>query len=145
MIVREIMTAHVDVIHPENTLEEAARKMKALDVGLLPVHDGERVVGMLSDRDIAVRSVAQGEDPTRDRVADVMTHDVVYCFDDQPIAAAASLMKEHQIRRLLVVDRNHKLAGIVSLGDVAVETGDDRLAGNILERVSEPAQPNLVT
>jgi CBS domain-containing protein len=116
--------------------------MRDRDIGLLPVcSDDDRLVGMLSDRDIAVRAVAEGLDPWTCKVRDVMTPNIVYCTEDQDVAEAAQLMKENQIRRLVVLDRNKQLAGIVSLGDLAVESGDEQLAGNALEAVSEPAAP----
>jgi len=85
-----------------------------------------------------VRSVSKGQDPWRDRVRDVMTAEVVYCFEDQEAEEAAKLMKEKQIRRLPVLNRDKRLVGIVSLGDLAVQTGDDKMAGDTLEKVSQP-------
>jgi CBS domain-containing protein len=141
MQLKEIMTRGVNVISPEATLKEAAEKMKNLDVGPLPVCDGERLVGMLTDRDITVRVVAAGCDPSTTKVGDVMTPEVVYCFEDQSVEEAAKLMEEQQIRRLPVLNRNKWLVGIISLGDLAVDTGDRQLAGKVLEQVSEPAEP----
>jgi CBS domain-containing protein len=141
MRVKEVMTTGVEVIHPDSTLHEAAARMKALDIGLLPVGDGGRLVGMLTDRDITVRATAEGEDPTAIRVRDIMTEGVLYCFEDQLVAEAAQLMQEHQVRRLVVLDRDKRLVGIVSLGDLAVETGDEELAAQTLGQVSEPTPP----
>ena len=142
MQVREIMTRGVEVIHPNNTLEEAARRMKELDIGPLPVCENNRPVGMLTDRDIAVRSTAQGEDPTMDRVRDVMTSEVISCFEDEDVAVAARLMKQKQVRRLLVLSReDNRLVGILSLDDLAVRTGDEVVSGNTLEGVAWPAVP----
>jgi CBS domain-containing protein len=93
---------------------------------------------MLTDRDIAIRSVAEGRDPRADRVKDVMTPGIVYCFDDQDVVEVAELMRDKQVRRLPVLNRDKQLVGIVSLGDLAVEAGDDALAGHALEGVSEP-------
>lgn len=143
MRVSDVMTRGVECTRPDATLREAAGRMKELDVGALPVcGDNDRLVGMITDRDVTVRSTAAGSDPGAAHVRDVMTPDVVYCFEDQDVAEAARLMKESQIRRLVVLDRDKRLVGIVSLGDLAVETGDEVLAGNTLEAVSEPAQPN---
>src|SRR5262245_23000408 len=142
MLVKDVMTRRVEVIHPDSTLQEAAERMKELDVGPLPVCDGDRLIGMITDRDITVRSTAQGQDPWTDRVRDAMTPGVIYCFEDQEVAEAARLMKDEQVRRLLVLNRDKWLVGIVSLGDLAVETGDDQLAGDTLEAVSEPNRPN---
>jgi CBS domain-containing protein len=141
MQLKEIMTREVNVIPPEATLKKAAEKMKNLDVGPLPVCDGEWLVGMLTDRDIIIRAVAAGRDPSTTKVRDVMTPEVVYCFEDQNVEEAAQLMEENQIRRLPVLNRNKWLVGIVSLGDLAVDTGDRQLVGKVLEQVSEPAEP----
>ena len=142
MQVREIMTPHVEVIHPEATLKEAAEKMSRLEIGPLPVCDGERLVGMLTDRDITIRATARGCDPNTTKVREAMTAEVVYCFADQEVRIAAQMMEMRQIRRVPVLDREKRLVGIVSLGDLAVETQDQHLAGKTLEDVSEPGKPN---
>ena len=123
-------------------MREAAEKMRDLDVGFLPVCDGYRFIGVVTDRDIVVRGLAEGRDPAQ-AVADVMSTDVVYCYDDQDVSEAARVMEQHQIRRLLVLDRDKNLAGIVSLGDVVVETTDDAQAGKTLEAISEPSRPKV--
>src|SRR5437762_11404171 len=127
MVLREVMPPRVDVMHPDATLREAAAKMKSLDVGPIPVCDGERLQGMLTDRDITVRATAEGRDPNSTRVRDVMSPDVVYCFEDQDVQDAARVMEEHQIRRLVVLNRDKRLVGIMSLGDLAVHTEDEEL------------------
>ena len=140
MRVQEIMTKAVVCTHPHSTLEEAARRMKELDVGLLPVcGDGDRLSGMLSDRDICIRAVATGADPRTTLVREVMTPEVLYCFEDDDLERASRVMRDHQVRRLVVLDRAKKLAGIVSLGDLAIST-EEALAGHVLEGVSEPAK-----
>jgi len=139
MQVKDVMTRGAECVGPETTLQEAARKMKGLDVGPLPVCDNDHLVGMLTDRDITVRAVAEGKDPRTARVREAMTEGICYCFEDDDVADAARLMKEKQIRRLVVLTRDKRLAGIVSLGDLAVETGDEQLAGKTLEEVSQPA------
>ena len=136
MQVNEVMTRGVECVSPDATLQEAARKMKDLDVGPLPVCDKDRLAGILTDRDIVVRAVAEGRDPRSAHVRDVMTPDVVYCFEDQDVQEAARLMEEKQVRRLVVLDRAKRLVGIVSLGDLAVQTSDRDLAGKALEEVS---------
>jgi CBS domain-containing protein len=142
MQIHEIMTPDVEIIHPDGMLREAAEKMSRLDIGPLPVCDGARLVGMLTDRDITVRAIAKGHDPNTTKVREVMTPEVVYCFEDQDIETAAQMMETRQIRRLPVLNRDKRLVGIVSPGDLAVGTGDRKLAGETLERVSEPAEPN---
>jgi CBS domain-containing protein len=141
MQIRDVMTRGVTTIPPNATVVEAAEKMKALDVGTLPVFDGERIVGMITDRDITIRATALGLNPQSAHVREVMTPDLIYCTEDQDVHEAARLMEENQVRRLVVLDKNQKLRGIVSLGDLAVETHDEELAGEILEAVSEPSTP----
>jgi len=141
MNVSEVMTRHVECIDPDTNLQDAAAKMKDLNIGPLPVCENDRLVGMVTDRDITVRATAEGSDPHGTRVRDVMTPDVVYCFDDEDVSEAAHLMEENQIRRLLVLNRAKRLIGIVSLGDLAVETSDQQLSGQTLEAVSEPNRP----
>jgi CBS domain-containing protein len=139
MKINEVMTRRVEVVHPDATIEEAAEKMKSLDVGALPVCDGDRLQGMITDRDITVRATAEGYVPGFTKVRTVMTEDVQWCFDDEDVQAAAEIMQRAQIRRLPIVNREKRLVGIVSLGDVAVRTDDEQLSGEILEDVSEPA------
>ena len=141
MQLRDVMTRDVEVVHPNATLREAAEKMEALNVGPLPVCDGERLVGMVTDRDITVRATSAGLDPNEATVREVMSPEAAYCFEDQDTDEAARLMEERQIRRLVILDRDKRLVGIVSLGDLAVTTQDDQLSGEVLERVSEPAEP----
>ena len=141
MRVSEVMTRGAECTHPDATLQEAAAKMKSLDVGPLPVCDNDRLVGMVTDRDITIRATAEGDAPTDVRVRDVMTPEVIYCFEDALVGDAALLMQQKQVRRLLVLNRDKRLVGIVSLGDLAVKTGDKGLSGEALEQVSEPAQP----
>jgi CBS domain-containing protein len=141
MKLKEIMSRDVEVIHPNSMLQEAAGKMKTLDVGSLPVCDNRKLVGILTDRDIAVRAVAAGRDPKRTTVSDTMTPELVYCFEDQDVKEAAKMMERYQIRRLPILDRSQQLVGIVSLGDLAVETDNERMSGEVLEEVSEPAKP----
>jgi CBS domain-containing protein len=123
MQLKEIMTPGVEDISPEATLREAAEKMRHLDIGPLPVCDGDRLVGLLTDRDITVRAVAEGRDPATTRVREVMTPEVVYGYDNQDSRDAARLMEQYQIRRLPVLNHAKRLVGMVSLGDLAVHPG----------------------
>ena len=142
MQLKDVMTRQVEVISPDASLAEAARKMDQLDVGPLPVCDGQRLVGMVTDRDITVRATSAGKDPSTTPVREAMTRDVLYCFDDQDVSEAARLMRDQQVRRVPVLDHSKRLVGIASLGDLAVDTGNDRLSGGVLEGISEPAQPD---
>lgn len=139
MQLKDVMTRKVEVIHPDATIEEAAEKMKTADIGSLPVCDGDRLVGMITDRDITVRATAEGYVPGFTKVSLVMTEDLQFCFEDDDIQTAGEIMQKAQIRRLPVLNRDKRLVGIVSLGDVAVRAQDDQLSGEILEEVSEPA------
>jgi CBS domain-containing protein len=141
MQLRDVMTRDVDVVGPEAPIREAAMKMRALDVGPIPVCDGERLVGMLTDRDITVRAVAEGRDPNATPVRDVMTPEVAFCFEDQDVEQAASLMEQRQVRRIPVLNADKRLVGIVSLGDLALGTRDTERLGQTLEEVSAPAEP----
>jgi CBS domain-containing protein/sporulation protein YlmC with PRC-barrel domain len=139
--VKDILSRNVEVVHPEGTLWEAAQKMAALDVGMLPVRSADQLVGMLTDRDITVRATAEGRDPKTTRIHEVMTPEVIYVFEDDDVSEAAQIMTEQQIRRLVVLNQSKQLVGIVSLGDLAVHTGDTQQAGQTLEGVSEPSEP----
>jgi CBS domain-containing protein len=139
MQLKKIMTKQVDVISPETSIYEAAKRMRSLDVGALPVCDGDRLIGMLTDRDLAIRAVAEGCDPETTTAEETMSPGIIYCFEDQDSAEAERLMRESQVRRLPVVDHDKRLVGIVSLGDLAMKD-DISVAGETLERVSEPIQ-----
>ena len=136
MKVRDAMTTEVQLCTPDDTLRDAAEAMAALNCGLLPVTDNERLVGMISDRDIAIRGVAMGRGPDA-RIADAMTADVKYCFEDQDIEEVTSNMGDIQVRRLPVLNRKKQLVGIIALGDIArAQAGDGTAAA--LSRISRP-------
>jgi CBS domain-containing protein len=136
MLIRDAMTRGVRTIAPSATLQEAAQIMSMIDAGSLPVADDDRLVGMITDRDIAVRAVAQGKGPNA-LVSEVMTSEVKYCFDDEDIEEVSQNMGEIQVRRLPVMTREKRLVGIVSLGDIACAAeGPD--VGEALELISRP-------
>jgi CBS domain-containing protein len=139
MKLKEIMTKHVEAVGPDPPIQEAATRMRSLDVGVLPVFEGDRLVGMLTDRDLTLRAIAEGKDPKTTTVQEAMTADVAYCFEDQDVEEGQRIMKENQIRRLPVLNRDKLLVGIVSLGDFATRT-DEKRAGETLEKVSEPSR-----
>lgn len=134
MSIKQLMTAGVEVVAPHDSIRVAARKMADGDTGFIPVCDGKTLLGVITDRDIAVRAVAAGKQPDT-AVSEVMTEEVVYCFEDEAVERVAGLMKDREIRRVLVVDRSKRLVGVVSLGDLA-ETQPGQSA-EVLERVSE--------
>jgi CBS domain-containing protein len=141
MELREIMTRDVEVVSSDASLKDAASKMKSLDVGLIPVCDGDRLQGMLSDRDITIRATAEGRDPKTTKVSEVMSTDLAYCLEEQEVEEAVSLMEARQIRRVPILDQDKRLVGIVSLGDIAVHVRDRDLSGETLEEISAPAEP----
>lgn len=142
MQLREIMTHEVHAVPPQTSLRHAAQKMKSWDIGVLPVCENDKLIGVITDRDIAVRAVAEGKDPESCSVGNAMTPDLIYCYEDEDVERAAKLMEEKQIRRLPVMDRNHRLVGIVSLGDLATRQRDETLSHEVLEQVSQPNQPH---
>jgi CBS domain-containing protein len=140
MKLKEIMTTDVEVIRPESSVTEAAKKMRSLNIGALPVCDGRRLLGMVTDRDITVRAVAESRDPDNTLVRDCMSPEVVYCFEDQSAQEAERLMEEKQIRRLPVLTSEKQLAGIIALGDLATKTGDIQQIGRTVREISAPAR-----
>lgn len=141
MQLKDIMTRNPTCVSPEDTLQDAARKMRDLNVGPMPVCDNDRLAGMLTDRDIVLTAVAEGKDPRETRVRDAMTPGVTYGFEDQDVDEAARMMREKQIRRLLVLNNDKRLVGIVSLGDLATGNRDRTQSGAVLQDVSEPSAP----
>jgi CBS domain-containing protein len=137
MRISEIMTHDVQLVSPKNTVQEAAKRMSEIDVGAIPVAENDRLVGMLTDRDITVRAVAAGKNPKQCKVADVMSADVKYVFEDETTEDLARNMGALQMRRLPVVDRDKRLVGIVSLGDLACAPGAEAETKNAITGVSE--------
>jgi CBS domain-containing protein len=136
MRVSEAMTRTVCMASPDQTLEEIARLMCDADIGCLPVRDNDRLVGMITDRDIAVRAVGSGMGP-QTPVRDVMTAEVKYCFEDEDLDDVAQNMGEQQLRRLPVLDRGKRLVGVLALGDMALVDGNGS-AGEALSQISRP-------
>ena len=137
---KEIMTPSVEVVSPNATAADAARKMMDFDVGAIPVCDGEQLIGMITDRDLVLRVMAISRDPVQARVSEAMTPGLVYCFEDEDAEVAADLMAEKQIRRLPVLSRTKQLVGIVSLGDLVVDGLDTQTSGAVLRDVSDPSR-----
>jgi CBS domain-containing protein len=135
MKVSKCMTRDVELVSPTQTIRDAAQMMAELDAGALPVQQDDRLVGMITDRDIAVRAVAQGKSPET-RVRDVMSPEVLYCFDDQEIEDVSRNMGEVKVRRLPVVNRDKRLVGIISIGDLALKE-EQTLTGSTIARISK--------
>lgn len=138
MKISECMRREVRMVEPKGTIRDAAALMAQIDVGALPVTDGDRLVGMITDRDIAIRGVGDGKGPDT-RIADVMSPEVKYCYDDQPIEDVLKNMGDVQLRRLPVVNRDKRLVGIVSLADLA-NSGESSNAGEALSGITRQAK-----
>ena len=136
--VSEVMSTDVQTVSPDDTIEEAAQEMRDGDFGLVPVVEDEQLVGVVTDRDIAIRAVAEGKDPCTP-VSEVMSEGVVWVNEDDSVEDAARIMSEHQIRRLPVVDSEQHLVGIVSLGDFAVDSSEIEPVVEALSDISRPS------
>lgn len=137
MLISEIMTPMVSTVGAEDTVTRAAKRMNEQNIGFLPVLDGAKLVGVVSDRDIVVRGVVNMLNPTITAVRQIMTPEPVWCRPDDPVETAARLMEEMKVRRILVVDNKGCPMGVVSLGDMATRIKENDLAGEILEKVAE--------
>ncbi len=136
--IRDLMTTNPKTVDPSAKVVDAARLMRQEDVGPVPVvENGDRLAGIVTDRDIVVRVVAEGGDPQSTTVGEIMSRDLVTVDPDQPLDEALRLMATHQVRRLPVAEEDGRLVGIVAQADVATELGDDRLTGEIVEKISQ--------
>jgi CBS domain-containing protein len=140
MKLKDIMTTQVEVLPPTATLKECAEKMRSLDVGAIPVCADDRLKGMVTDRDLVIQAIAEGRDPQTTQIKDVMSSPIVYCFEDDDVESAVRVMEVKQIRRLVVLNRDKRLVGVVSIGDVAAKTLNEGLSGEVLEKVSQPVR-----
>ena len=137
MKVREIMTTNVECVSPDTSIVDLAQKMKTLDVGFLAVCDNDRLVGTVTDRDIVIRGIASERDISSLTGRDIMTHDVFWCYEDDDVKDVAEKMREKDVRRMLILNRDKRLVGVVSIGDIAkVEEGE---SGKTLRDISEAA------
>jgi CBS domain-containing protein len=132
MQLRDVMNPDVEVVRADATLQEAAQRMKARQVGSASVRDGDQFVGILTDRDMTVRAVAEGRDPKTTQVCAIMTPKIIWCQEDDDVTAAVCCMQEKHIRHLAVLNRHQHLVGIVSLYALAMHTGDETLAGTAI-------------
>lgn len=137
MKVSEIMSSDVQCTSPDSTLVEAAGLMRLLDVGAVPVCDHDRLAGMVTDRDLALKGIADGRDPNKVTVREVMSQGIVYVFEDQSLEVVAKVMQQKQLRRLPVLNHQKRLVGIVSLGDLSTHS-QAAFGGQTLQAVSQP-------
>ncbi|MBD3345247.1 MAG: CBS domain-containing protein [Chitinivibrionales bacterium] len=138
--IKDIMTPNAETIQSSQTVKEAASRMKKRDVGILPVCEGNNFVGMITDRDITIRALAEDLNPAATTVGEIMTKNIASCYEDDSLEDAATTMEQYKVRRLLVKNSEGMFTGIISLGDLAVH-GSINLGAEILKEVSQPAQP----
>ena len=134
--IRELMTSNPRTVSPDQTVVDAAKVMREVDTGIVPIVEGDRLVGVVTDRDITIEVVAQGKDPQSTNVTDAASRDLVTVDPQQDLDEALRLMAKHQVRRLPVVEEDGKLVGIVAQADVA-RHGDDARTGEVVEQISE--------
>jgi len=133
MKISEMMTQETVLMSPDTTVRKACEIMRDSDIGFIPVTDGEKILGVVTDRDMATRAIANGQNPDVTAVGEIMTQDIVFIFEDQDELDAARLMQVKQIRRLIVLNHDKRLVGILSLSDLSSHVGDHALAGEVLE------------
>lgn len=131
MFVKDAMSSYLESVAPDTTVQECARKMRKADIGMIPVRENGKLIGIVTDRDVCCRAVGDGRDPATMKVREIMTSEVASCFEDQDCAEAAKLMKAKRLRRLTVMDRGQKVVGLLSVDDLARYSHE--LAGEVLE------------
>lgn len=139
--VADIMTRIVESLTPETTVREAAEKMRSRNIGSLPICDKNRLIGTITDRDVTIRVTAEGKDPGRTKVGEIMSKEVVTCKPDQDLVEAEQLMHDHQVRRLPVVDDDNTLVGYLSMAKIAQAEQDEKVTGKVIRGISEPTKP----
>ncbi len=137
MLVKECMTKQVEIGKPSMSLQEAAQKMRDGDFGILPIGENDRLVGMITDRDITIRGTAEGKDAQKVQVRELMSQDVLYCFEDQKLDEVTKNLGDNQVRRLPVLNRQKRLVGILSLGDLAKSSANPEKVEEALSRISK--------
>lgn len=135
---KDLMSRDVKVVSPDLTIGEAAKKMRDGGFGMMPVGEDDRMIGTISDRDIAIRAVAEGKEAGT-KVRDVMSEGIIWAYEDDSVEQVATIMSKHQVRRLPVVNRDKRLVGIVALGDFAVESSEIQPAAKALSEISKPS------
>ena len=139
MKVLHIMSRSVECVTPTTPIAKVAEKMRDLDIGFMPVCENDRLLGTVTDRDITIRSVAQGRDPRLASVSEIMTPSAFHCYEDEEVEEVGRQMQSKEVRRMLILDRQGHLTGIVSIGDIAKTSGEAGLAGETLGEIAEAA------
>lgn len=139
MQVKEAMCKSIKIISPDTLLREAAENMRECDCGYMPVGENDRITGTVTDRDIVIRAIAAGLNPDETTVDKIMTSKVFYCFEDDNVEEAAESMKQQQVRRLIVLNRDKRMTGVITIGDIARASNDNQLLGDIENCVARTA------
>ena len=137
MKIREIMTTNVECVGPDTRVIDLAQKMKTLDVGFLGVCENDRLVGTVTDRDLVIRGIPSGRDLSMSTARDVMSHDVFWCFEDDDVKGVAAKMREKEVRRMLILNKDKRLVGVVSIGDISKV--EEKESGKTLKDITEAA------
>ena len=137
MLAKELMTKTPEFLPPTATLKEAADQMKKHDYGFIPVGENDRLIGVITDRDLAIRGTATGKDPNKTQIQEVMSKGIHYCFETDSVEEVAKKMEDLQVRRIIVLNKDKRLTGIISLGDIATKCSDTKLCCELTEAVSE--------
>lgn len=143
MLVRDIMNHRVETINSDSLIRDAAQKMRDLDIGMLPVNQDADIIGTVTDRDITIRAAADGADPNRSLVRDVMSSEVFTCHEDDDLSQAARIMEEYQVRRIMVQNESGTITGILSLADLAHHRQTESLGAEVLTKVTQPAESSI--
>lgn len=136
MLAKDIMSKKPNLLPPTATLRQAAQEMKTNDCGFIPIGENDRLIGTVTDRDITTRATAEGRDPNSTTLREVMTKDIQYCFESDNLEKVVEHMEKEQIRRLVVLNKDKRITGIISLGDIATRSKDLKLSGRLTEAVS---------
>lgn len=137
MKVKEAMSKKPDFIPPTMNLTDASKEMLKYDFGFLPIGENDRLIGTVTDRDITIRAIAKGKDPNKTLVKDVMTDEILYCFEEDELEKAAQSMGEEQIHRLVVLNKDKRMTGVLSIGDLARSDEDNKLLGLVIKMISK--------
>jgi CBS domain-containing protein len=137
MLAKEVMSKKPEFLPPTATLKQAADQMRTHDYGFIPVGEDDRLIGTVTDRDIAIRAISEGKDPNKTTLRDIMSDNVYYCFEEDSLEKVANKMEELQIRRMIVLNKNKRMTGIISLGDIARKCKNVKLCGEVTEAISK--------
>ena|SRR3990167_2816329 len=136
MLAKDVMSRKPEFLLPNTTLREAANQMRTHDYGFIPIGENDRLIGVVTDRDITIRAIAEGKDPNKTTVKEVMTKGIHYCFESDDLETVATQMEKLQIRRLVVLNQDKRLIGVISLGDIATKCKNPKLSSELADAVS---------